>query len=53
MKNIAIIAFLFVALVSCSGAKGNPDAKYACPMHPEITSDTMVKCPVYGMDLER
>ena len=27
-------------------------AKYACPMHPEVTSDKPGKCPKCGMDLE-
>ncbi|MCX6290357.1 MAG: hypothetical protein NT126_01175 [Bacteroidetes bacterium] len=27
-------------------------AAYACPMHPEETSDKPAKCPKCGMDLE-
>lgn len=26
---------------------------YACPMHPEIVSDTMTVCSICGMDLEK
>jgi hypothetical protein len=28
------------------------EAKYACPMHPEVTSDTASDCPKCGMKLE-
>lgn len=26
-------------------------ANYTCPMHPDVVSDTMGKCPKCGMDL--
>jgi hypothetical protein len=29
----------------------SPSAVYACPMHPEVTSDHPGKCPKCGMDL--
>lgn len=28
-------------------------AAYACPMHPEVTSDTLTTCSKCGMDLEK
>jgi hypothetical protein len=36
--------------VAEKGAKHEP-AVYACPMHPEITSDKPGRCPKCGMDL--
>ncbi len=33
--------------------KMNVAMTYACPMHPEVTSDKAGKCPKCGMDLEK
>jgi hypothetical protein len=30
----------------------DPKAAYACPMHPEVTSDSPGECPKCGMDLQ-
>lgn len=35
-----------------TGEQGHTEGKYACPMHPEITSDEPGKCSKCGMDLE-
>jgi len=31
--------------------KGAEGVRYVCPMHPEVTADTMGRCPKCGMDL--
>jgi len=46
------------AAPSTGGAAAQPaneaavHAKYACPMHPEVTSDQPGRCPKCGMHLE-
>lgn len=37
--------------VSVAYAEETVAAKYTCPMHPQIISDTPGKCPICGMDL--
>jgi hypothetical protein len=34
------------------GSAGQEAAVYACPMHPEVTSDAPGRCPTCGMNLE-
>lgn len=59
MKNIFVLAALFVAISSSSFAQTKADKKdttqhitfYTCPMHPDVKMDKPGKCPVCGMDL--
>lgn len=65
MRTRIIAAILFFSLVGASGvvldpnlieaqAQKKPSAKakrYACPMHPEVTSNKRGKCPKCGMRL--
>lgn len=37
--------------ISVAHAEEAAAAKYTCPMHPQIISDTPGKCPICGMDL--
>lgn len=41
-----------VASTPATTATTATEAKYACPMHPEVTSDTASDCPKCGMKLE-
>jgi hypothetical protein len=64
MKKISVIlvAFLF-AFSACQPSKDKQESEvnehaadstkmsYACPMHPEVTSDQPGKCSKCGMDL--
>ncbi len=66
MRNLlfitAITLFISCFVVSCNNVEKKtentgqtdqaPKAKYACPMHPEETSDKPGTCSKCGMDLE-
>lgn len=61
MKNIFVYIYIIGSLVACAPDQKKDvhrhtetettDAKYACPMHPEIVRDTPGKCPICDMDL--
>jgi Cu(I)/Ag(I) efflux system membrane fusion protein len=59
MKATKIILLAFIAVISaCSNPKPAPvavqtksDAKYTCPMHPQILEDHQGSCPICGMTL--
>jgi Cu(I)/Ag(I) efflux system membrane fusion protein len=55
MKVIKIILLVFVAVLgACSNPKPAPvavQAKYTCPMHPQILEDHPGSCPICGMTL--
>jgi Cu(I)/Ag(I) efflux system membrane fusion protein len=63
MRNISLITaiasfFLIVLLGSCTQQKKAPkaesvktEAKYTCPMHPQIMEDHPGACPICGMTL--
>lgn len=60
MKKIVIIAIFAITFASCNqknNETSTPEtktekAKYACPMHPEVTGNQGDKCSKCGMDLE-
>jgi membrane fusion protein, copper/silver efflux system len=63
MKSIFIISVIAVSLFACSQGKQSDEhaghdqvkksknAKYTCPMHPNVLQEGPGKCPVCGMDL--
>jgi len=65
MKSVFIISVIAATLFACSRGKQadehaghdqvkeSTDAKYTCPMHPNVVQDGPGKCPVCGMDLVR
>ena len=60
MKKIAIIAILAITFASCNQKNTatsttetkTEKAKYACPMHPEVTGKQGDKCSKCGMTLK-
>jgi membrane fusion protein, copper/silver efflux system len=66
MKEFISTFVLVVSIMACSNDKKTEDnaahdhsveqagiEKYTCPMHPNVVSDKLGKCPVCGMDLVR
>jgi len=60
IKGISIALFVVAILISAcnnhkqatvASAKTNTDAKYTCPMHPQILEDHPGSCPICGMTL--
>jgi ABC-type uncharacterized transport system auxiliary subunit len=63
--SVAVIVMMTVSLAACSGSTNKEEKKdttslspmhgatamYACPMHPEVTSDKPGQCSKCGMDL--
>ncbi len=48
----ASVAGSAAPLLSGSGARSSAAAKFYCPMHPQITSETPGECPICHMSLE-
>ena len=60
IKGISIALFIVAILISAcnnhkqataASAQTNTDAKYTCPMHPQILEDHPGSCPICGMTL--
>ena len=58
MIRLTLIALTLTGLAACGGDAPTPassehqaKATYACPMHPDITADSAIKCSKCGMKL--
>jgi hypothetical protein len=62
-QTLVVMSFIVMSLFAASCNSNTPENKstqaasgkamYACPMHPEVTSDKPGTCSKCGMDLEK